>query len=56
MSPQPVLPDEQSAMLHPELLDHDDPDAIYRGGHRLDHAEGASKPLRGAQRNSRVAR
>ena len=44
---QPVRPDEQSVMLHPELLAHEDPDAIYRAGHRLDHAEGASKPLRG---------
>src|SRR5580693_1007590 len=31
--------------LHPELLANDDHDAIYRGGHRLDHAEGSSKPL-----------
>src|SRR4029077_7942914 len=33
-------------MLHHELLARDDRDAIYRDGHRLDHAEGASKPLR----------
>jgi L-lactate dehydrogenase complex protein LldF len=33
-------------MLHPEMQDRDDPDAVYRGSHRLDHAEGASKPLR----------
>ena len=33
-------------MLHPELLAADDPDAIYRGERRLDHAEGMSKPLR----------
>src|SRR5262252_9479157 len=32
--------------LHPELLARDDTHAIYRDGHRLDHAEGASKPLR----------
>jgi L-lactate dehydrogenase complex protein LldF len=29
-----------------ELSAHDDPDAIYRDGRRLDHAEGSSKPLR----------
>ena len=34
------------AMLHPELLARDDTHAIYRDGHRLDHAEGASKPVR----------
>src|SRR5258705_108580 len=34
------------AMLHPELLARDDPHAIIRDGRRLDHAEGASKPLR----------
>src|SRR6266576_2624612 len=34
------------AMLHPELLARDDPHAIIRDGHRLDHAEGASQPLR----------
>ena len=33
------------AMLHPELLDPDTP-SISRDGHRLDHAEGASKSLR----------
>src|ERR1700720_1013864 len=33
------------AMLHPELVAGDDPDAIYRDGHRLDHAEAASKAL-----------
>jgi hypothetical protein len=33
-------------MLHPELLADTDPHAIIRDGHRLDHAEGASKPLR----------
>jgi L-lactate dehydrogenase complex protein LldF len=33
-------------ILHPELLAHDDHDSLYRDGHRLDHAEGASKPLR----------
>jgi len=33
-------------ILHPELLAHDDPDAIYRDGRRLDHAEGTSQPLR----------
>ena len=33
-------------MLHPELLAADDAHAIYRDGHRLDHAEAASKPLR----------
>jgi L-lactate dehydrogenase complex protein LldF len=39
-------PEDHHAMLHPELRAHNDPDAIIRGGHRLDHAEGASKPLR----------
>src|SRR5260370_10405788 len=34
------------AMLHPELLAHDDPDAITRDGQRLDHAGAASKPLK----------
>ena len=34
------------AMLHPELLDPDDMLGITRDGHRLDHAEAASKPLR----------
>ena len=34
------------AMLHPELRAENDPDAIVRDGRRLDHAEGASKPLR----------
>jgi L-lactate dehydrogenase complex protein LldF len=33
------------ATLHPELLAEDDMHAIYRDGRRLDHAEGASKPL-----------
>jgi L-lactate dehydrogenase complex protein LldF len=37
-----------SAMLHPELRAEADPDAIIRGGRRLDHAEGTSKPLRPA--------
>ena len=46
MSPQPTSPDDKDGMLHPELLAHDDPDAIIRGGQRLDHAEGTSKPLR----------
>jgi L-lactate dehydrogenase complex protein LldF len=32
--------------LHPELLPPDDPDAIYHNGHRLDHAEGVSRPMR----------
>lgn len=35
-------------ILHPELLAHDDHDAIYRDGQRLDHAEGTSRPLRAA--------
>jgi hypothetical protein len=42
MSTQPTPPDDKDGMLHPELLGHDDPDAIIRGGQRLDHAEGAS--------------
>ncbi|MBV8145055.1 MAG: 4Fe-4S ferredoxin, partial [Gammaproteobacteria bacterium] len=33
-------------MLHPELKAADDSDSIIRDGRRLDHAEGASKPLR----------
>src|SRR5258706_12363629 len=36
------------AMLHSELQAGADPDAIIRGGRRLDHAEGTSKPLRPA--------
>ena len=36
----------QAPILHPELKASDDPDAIVRGGRRLDHAEGTSKPLR----------
>src|ERR1700754_3408737 len=35
-----------STMLHSELRAEADPDAIIRDGRRLDHAEGASKPLR----------
>src|SRR6266581_7206292 len=34
-----------AAMLHPELLADGDTHAIVRDGQRLDHAEGASKPL-----------
>ena len=34
------------AMLYPELLAPFDMHAIMRDGQRLDHAEGASKPLR----------
>src|SRR5437868_9013740 len=33
------------AMLHPELLAQHDGSSIIRDGHRLDHAEAASKPL-----------
>ena len=33
------------AMLYPELLAPFDLHVITRDGHRLDHAEGASKPL-----------
>ena len=36
------------AMLHPELLSRDDTNSLYRNGHRLEHAEASSKPLRGA--------
>ena len=36
----------EAPMLHSELRAHADPDAIVRGGRRLDHAEGTSKPLR----------
>ena len=39
---------DDGAMLHPELRAEHDPDAIIRDGRRLDHAEGASKPLRPA--------
>src|SRR5260221_7838165 len=38
--------DEDGAMLHGELGAEGDSGAITRGGRRLDHAEGASKPLR----------
>jgi L-lactate dehydrogenase complex protein LldF len=34
------------AMLHLELLASDDTETIIRDGHRLGHAEAASKPLR----------
>jgi L-lactate dehydrogenase complex protein LldF len=34
------------AMLHPELLAQDDGNSVTRDGHRLDHAEATSKPLR----------
>ena len=37
---------DDGAMLHPELRAGHDPDAIMRDGHRLDHAEGTSKPIR----------
>jgi L-lactate dehydrogenase complex protein LldF len=43
------------AMLHPEMRADGDPDAIVRDGRRLDHAEGASKPLRPTPRSSRAA-
>ena len=46
MSPRAERSNDTDATLHPELLAGDDRDAIYRDGHRLDHAEGASKPLR----------
>jgi L-lactate dehydrogenase complex protein LldF len=45
MTPHLASSDDQSTMLHPELLAGDG-DAIFRDGQRLDHAEGASKPLR----------
>ncbi|MBO0718847.1 MAG: lactate utilization protein, partial [Rhizobiales bacterium] len=35
-----------SAVLHPEMVSAEDTHGIYRDGHRLDHAEGASKPFR----------
>ena len=54
MSTAPERTDD-GAMLHPELLAADDPDAIRRDGRRLDHAEGASKPLRAPPRSSRGA-
>jgi L-lactate dehydrogenase complex protein LldF len=38
--------DDRHGMLHPELRADSDPDAIIRSGQRLDHAEGASKPLK----------
>ena len=46
MSPRAERSNDTDATLHPELLAGDDRDAIYRDGHRLDHAEGASRPLR----------
>jgi L-lactate dehydrogenase complex protein LldF len=40
-----------------ELAPHDDPEAIYRDGKRLDHAEAASRPLRfAAEKQPRGAR
>lgn len=45
MSTHPEQSNDDGAMLHPELVAHDD-DAILRDGRRLDHAEAASKPLR----------
>jgi L-lactate dehydrogenase complex protein LldF len=45
MSPPLASADDQGAMLHPELQ-AGDRDAIFRNGHRLDHAEGVSRPLR----------
>src|ERR1700741_2319025 len=48
MSTAPERIDSGNAMLHPALRAEDDPDAIIRDGRRLDHAEGASKPLRPA--------
>jgi L-lactate dehydrogenase complex protein LldF len=38
-------PIDNGVILHPELVDPGDPHAIVRDGRRLDHAEGASKPL-----------
>src|SRR5271165_3066037 len=46
MSTNPTKPEGEGGMLHPELLAGEDRDAIYRGGRRLDHGAGASKPLR----------
>ena len=46
MSTQQTRSGDNGLLLHPELLARDDGDAIYRNGHRLDHAEGLSKPLR----------
>ena len=37
---------ERHPMLYPELLAPFDTEAVVRDGRRLDHAEGASKPLR----------
>jgi L-lactate dehydrogenase complex protein LldF len=42
----PPEPDDSGGMLHPELRAEHDPNSIMRDGHRLDHAEGTSKPLR----------
>ncbi len=46
MSNSAEHPGNGHAMLHPELRAEDDRDAIIRHGQRLDHAEGASTPLR----------
>ncbi|HYZ33810.1 MAG TPA: lactate utilization protein B, partial [Crenalkalicoccus sp.] len=46
MSADQTRPGDGHAMLHPELLAPEDPDAIRQGGQRLDHAEASSKPLR----------
>src|SRR6516165_12499979 len=45
MSTEPKIAQSEPGMLHPELLAEEDRDAIYRGGKRLDNAEGSSKPL-----------
>ena len=43
----PLKPsNDTTRLLHVELLDHTDADAMVRNGRRLDHAEAASKPLR----------
>ncbi|USI73898.1 lactate utilization protein B [Sphingomonas morindae] len=42
--PQHTL--RRDAMLHPEMLDPGPGEGAQRGGRRLDHAEGQSKPLR----------
>jgi L-lactate dehydrogenase complex protein LldF len=39
-------PEDRRAMLHPEMCAKDDLEAIVSNGQRLDHAEGASRPLR----------
>jgi L-lactate dehydrogenase complex protein LldF len=46
MSTHPEQSNDDGTMLYPELVAHDDADAICRDGRRLDHAEAALRPMR----------